>query len=154
MDSSGPAGTERLFGRSPVLEGVFDRRSIVRHDIQKITGRHQGDSTQKRYKVSIMFHGRFLLKIQIQAKIENPLKRISETVSGHFRVPHLKVGQDEQVGRIEIDPRLIHLHLSGPLHRQRIADFEFFEPQERSVPKPPGTVHRIIGHYVVSQSRP
>ena len=83
-----------------------------------------------------MFHGRFLLKIQIQAKIENPLKRISETVSGHFRVPHLKVGQDEQVGRIEIDPRLIHLHLSGPLHRQRIADFEFFEPQERSVPKP------------------
>lgn len=95
------AGKERLFGRSPVLEGVFDRRSIVRHDIQKITGRHQGDSTQKRYKVSIMFHGRFLLKIQIQAKIENPLKRISETVSGHFRVPHLKVGQDEQVGRMK-----------------------------------------------------
>ena len=34
-------------------------------------------------------------------------------------------------------------------------DILFFkQTQERSVPKPPGTVHRIIGHYVVSQSRP
>jgi hypothetical protein len=61
------------------------------------------------FSIDLSVRGLLLIKVHINPYIDDPLYGITESVARHLYIPHLELGEREQVGGVGIEPEPGHM---------------------------------------------